>query len=340
VIPPQPFTCTNYARNTAFDSFKIDGYPAWLAGGIWGTSDSNVYVTAGTYTKGTVAHWNGSAWVNEVLTPTPRTMYKIWGTSDNDVWATATSESSVGLLYHKQAGVWTDDPNKPSAKSFHSIWGASSSDVFVAGAAAGWAPKVWRKSGSSWLAMTTPTFTGPTMFHHIWGLDSNNVLVTGFNDQNDDGNSDQGILLYFNGTSWASIQVPADCRELRAIHGTSFGDLWASGITTSGKGVVYHITNNLATWTAHVNENLAHYQPIWSARTGTALAIGGTSVMTAGNLRLTTFDQVNQPTTTTVDGKAFGPGVDVWYNAGKAWFVSISDTGQVYPSGVYTADCN
>jgi hypothetical protein len=146
---------------------------------------------------------------------------------------------------------------------------------------------------------------------------------SGYNGCGTDGNPDHGILLYFDGTSWTSVQVPADCRELRSIHGTSFSDLWASGSTTSGKGVVYRITNNLATWTPYVNQNSYGYTPIFSARAGTALAIGGKEPLGAGNLLVTTIDQVNQPVTTAIDNLTYGPGVDVWYNAGKAWFVNI-----------------
>ncbi|MFA5185514.1 MAG: hypothetical protein WC551_03430 [Patescibacteria group bacterium] len=338
-VAPQPFACVNPTRNTAFDSFQIDGIPSWLAGGIWGTSNTNVYVGAQNYTKGKIAHWNGSQWLPEDLTPAPRTIYDVWGTSDNDVWVAATDTNSNGLLFHKQNGEWTDDPNKPSAKSFQSVWGPSASDVFAAGAGAGWVPKVWRRSGTTWSSMTTPSFTGPTMYYKIWGLDANHVFVPGFHDQYDNGNN-KGILLYFDGSSWTSVQVPADCRELRSIHGTSFGDLWASGITTSGKGVVYRITNNLATWTPYVNQSLYGYSAILSVRAGTVLASGASEPLQAGNLKLTTIDQVGSPITYAADGKAYGGATSIWHSSGKAWFVSISDNGQVYPSGVYTLDCN
>jgi hypothetical protein len=244
------------------------------------------------------------------------------------------------MLYHKQSGVWTDDPNKPTGTSFRSIWGANSTEVFMLGGGPNWVFSIWRKAGNSWIAQTLPSFPDYFELNHVWGLDTNHVFATGYLDLGADSNPDHGILLYFDGTSWTSVQVPADCRELRSIHGTSFSDLWASGITTSGKGVVYRITNNLATWTPYVNQDVVHYQPIFSARAGTALAIGGIAPAGAGNLRVTTIDQVNQPATSAVDNKAYGPGVDVWYNAGKAWFVSISDNAGKYPSGVYSGDCN
>lgn len=332
-VIPTPFTCVNPTRNAAFDSFKIDGEQADLTGGIWGTDASNVYVTAGSYSTGTVAHWNGSAWVNEALNPVPRTMYGVWGSSDNDVWVAATDMSSKGTLFHKQGGTWAPDSNQPNAWQFTSIWGTDATDIFVAGAAVGGAPKVWRRSGLSWSAMTTPLFPGPTMYYQVWGLDSNHVFVPGFYDQYDNGNN-KGIFLYFDGNSWTSVQVPSDCRELRGVHGTSFGDLWVSGFTTAGHGVVYHVTNNLATWTAHANEGTYGYQPVLSVRAGTAVAVGGSEPLQAGNLKVTTFDQVNQPVTFAPDGLAYGPGVAIWYNAGKAWFVSISK------AAVYTMDCN
>ncbi len=340
-IPPQPFSCSNYARNAAFDQFKIDGNDVSLVGGVWGTGASNVYVTAATYTKGTVAHWNGSTWVNEELTPTPLQIGDISGTGTNDVWTVGRQTAPIGAIYHRTNNSWTQDSSQPSARTFTHVW-TNQNSVYVVGTVLEGiddVTKVWIKSGNSWTMQSTPSFTGSVEIWKVWGLDSQHVFAAGTNDTNKDGNTDSGVLWYFNGSSWTSVQVPADCRELRAIHGTCLGDLWATGITTSGKGVVYRITNDLATWTPYVNQNLAHYQPIFSARAGTAFAVGGLANMDAGNMRITTFDQVSQPATTSVDSQTFGPGVDTWYNSGKMYFVNITP-GLPIHAGVYTADCN
>ncbi|MBI5654708.1 hypothetical protein HZC53_03595 [Candidatus Uhrbacteria bacterium] len=345
-IVPQPFTCNNATRHAAFDQFKIDGEQADLTGGIWGTDNSNVYVTAASYSKGVVAHWNGSTWLNEALATTisgsPATaeeIHEIWGSGPNDIWAAARGNSGTqGMLFHKTTGSWVEDLNEPYAKSFESIWGSDSSNVFVTG----WKTtgyKVWRKSGTSWMDTGAPTSsTGYGRFYHVWGLDPSNVFVTGEESVPVDGGGTvpvAGFLIRWNGSTWSKISVPAECASLQAIHGSSTGDLWASGSTTTGKGVVYHVTNNLATWTPYVNENTYGYTPIFSARTGTTLALGGSEPLQPGNLKITTIDQVSQPATYAADGLAYGPGVAVWYNAGKAWFPTISPN-----AGVYTLDCN
>ncbi len=336
VPAPQPFTCQNTSRDAGFDALKIDGLDIELVGGLWGTSSSNIYVPCGTYSKGGVCRFNGTSWTYTDLTPSPLTVHGIWGSASNDIWLTADSQTTSGLLFHNTGSGWVDDSNKPSAKSFADVWGANSSDVFVVGAAAGWAPKVWRRVGNTWTTMTMPSFTGSVLYRHIWGLDSNNVFVTGYIDSDSDGNPDLGLLLYFDGNSWTSLSVPADCKEMGEIHGTSINDLWVSGARPGG-GVVYNITN-VTQWTPYSNDGV-YTGPVWSKRVGTALALGIKPPSGDGALRMTTIDQISPPLIQQVDNMGESP-VKIlnFQGSDEVYFVVVS--GGISTAGFYASTCD
>ena len=332
------FSCSSWARNASFDAFKIGGYDVQLVGGMWGTSGSNIYVTAGTYTSPVVAHWNGSSWVSEALPGSPLTAFGIWGTSDDDVWATART-SSVGMLYHRSGGIWTDDTNKPYAKSFVDIWGSDSNNVWLIGwQSAGY--RVWRKNGALWVEQALPAISTPSSytFTRVWGI-SNNVFVTGYT-VNSGGNSVDGFLLRFDGSNWSLVgNLPTDTKELSAIYGVSVNDLFVTGMNDVGQGTVYHVTDNLATWDEYADNSVDLYGPAWSKSSGTVLTAGTQPPAQAGALRMTLLDEVDAPQTDQVDTFAYGA-VRFWPEPGTdtVHFVHISAPGTV--AGHYTGSCN
>lgn len=301
----KPFSCTGWTRQKAFDDFKIDGkddVKAVRTIRVFGSK--SIFVSAGTYTKGIVAFWNGSSWSQQDLSPTPMVVYGLSGPSKTDLWL-AGRDSGQGRLYHRGVDeTWKEDTTAPYAKAFEDVYASSAVDVFLMG----WtktALKVWKKSGSSWLEMALPplTLTGSFgyNFNRIWGLDAKNIFVTGYY-VDEASKPTKAILLYWNGTSWKELSLPAGTGEFFSIHGTSLNDLYVVGRNVSKQGLIYHVTNGMETWVSFTNETLSGYGSVWSPRAGAMLAGGDHLPLGAGAARLTTMD----PTVTTaVDSKAY-----------------------------------
>jgi hypothetical protein len=326
--------CTGWARDASFDALKINGTDVKLVGGMWGSSSTDYYVTIATYTEGAVAHNQSGVWTIENLNPVPTSVGSVWGSGANDVYAIA--RTNVGLLYHWNGSLWADDPNKPQAKSYWDVWGSDASNVYMIGADNGWNLRVWKKTGNSWATETIPSLQ-KTGFNRIWGT-RQHVLVTGYTDTNLDGNPDGGVLLHYDGNVWTQVQVPADAVSLGEVNGTSLSDLYVTGQLSGGNGVIYHVTQNLATWTAYATGSVGQ-GPLLSLQPGTAISAGYLPPPGAGQLRLTTLNQTSPLNTYAVDSLAYNP-VKIWAEPGtdKVHFVHISYPGVV--SGHYTGNCN
>lgn len=337
---PHSLNCTNWNRDLSFDAFKIDGLDVELQGGMWGTSGSNIYKSVATYAKGVIAHWNGSNWIKEDLSVSnpPSEVFEVWGSGADDVWVGARNYN--GYLYHWNGSAWSDDANKPSAKVFKSVWGSSSSNVFLVGAVTGWVYKIWRKNGSSWIMQTIPSFSDYYELRRVWGLDANHVFVTGYLDIKADGTPDQGVLLSFDGSEWTkNAYVPTACKELTEVSGTSADDLYVTGQTDAGVGVVYHVTQGQTVWTPVVNGSVV-YGPVWSKWRGTFLASGTQPPAQAGALRVTTSDEMSPPDTYPLDGLAYNP-IKIWAEPGTniVHLINNSANGSVV-AGHYTGNCD
>jgi len=336
------FSCSGWTRDPLFDAVKIDGLDIELVGGVIGFAAGDVWVPIATYNKGRVAHWDGTNWNQEDLDPLnpPTEVDAIWGTSANDLWVAARNFS--GYLYHRANGAWTADPNAPPAKKFFSIWGSDSNNLFLTGTDSSWSGNVWRKSGGSWVAQSLPgsvDWTKASM-GQVWGLDSSHVYVTAALDLDSDGNDDQGVFLFFDGSTWTNILVPVDVVELSSVHGTSSDDLYVSGTLNDGSGVLYHVTDGLMTWSeAVVNPGIAGYGPVWSKYAGTVLASGYQPPAIAGSLRVTTDAPMNGTDTESVDDKAYNP-VGFWpgVDGVTVHLVHIATAGVV--AGFYSGICN
>lgn len=338
--PPKSFSCTGWTRDSAFDTFKVGGLSVSAVGGIWGTSGSNVYITAASSTHGTVAHWNGTKWNEEVLPgdttypSDPTQVNGIWGTDDDHVWVAARGAAQA-ILYRRSSGTWSKDTTAPYAKDFGGVWGSSSSNLFLVG----WKPGesiVWQNSGGGWVKGTLPstTTTGYRAFGgRIWGLDANHVYIPGYYDSGTA--PTKGFIMFFNGTSWTEISAPVGCVEARGISGTSPDDLFVTCLKSDYTGLVYRVTSGLTVWTDQPSTGAPKPGPVLSRSPGTAVVNGYNST---GYSVIATYDQVSGPVATTLTS-AF-QGSALWGEPGTnvVHFVHNASGGIV--GGHYTGICN
>ena len=342
------FSCSGWTRDPLFDAFKIpdqNNQPAdvQLVGGIWGTSGDDFYISAATYAKGVVAHWYGGAFHLEALPSDPPKVRGIWGSGAGDVWLGSESVMQA-VLYHRVNGTWTVEANAPNAISFADVWGSDANHVFLLGQDAGFS-KVWMKSGANWIDtnLPNPMKAGDLAFAavHIWGTDASHVFATGYRIDKAS-NAVGGVLWFYNGVTWKIVQVPVEAMELTGVHGTSPQDLFVTGhgvvVGGNADSYVYHVTDNMATWTPYTRPSFGSYGPVLSMKFGTFLAVGTQPPSIDGSLRVTTVDQISPAQFYALDGKAVGP-VALWPESGSSKVHLVHISGGVTIGGHYISNC-
>jgi hypothetical protein len=337
--PPVDLNCSGWTRDASFDALKIDGNDIEHVGGIAGSSANDIYVSIATFGKGAIAHWNGS-WTYEALPSTPfvpQAMGGIWMAPNGTVYATG-KDINASRLFVRTGGVWTNAANEPSTIEMVDVTGVSNNDVWILGQDAGFG-RIWRKNGANWSEQSLPaSLPFPQRMMRIWALDANNVFATGYTlDVNSD--PDGGFLIHFDGTDWEEIFLPADNRQINAIHGTSINDLFITGQKVSGQGVVYRFTNGMGFVEEYADPQVDLYYPVWSKSPGAVLAGGVVPPGTSGSMRTTVDSMMSSPTTDAVDAIATNP-AQFWPAPGtdQVHFVHGFAPGVV--AGHYVGICN
>ena len=81
--------------------FQHSGIPFDLAD-LWGTSAANIYAVG---QRGSILHYNGSAWVPETSIPTLQRLNAAWGSSASDIFAVG----DLGTIVHYNGSAWICD---------------------------------------------------------------------------------------------------------------------------------------------------------------------------------------------------------------------------------------
>ncbi len=193
--------------------------------GIWGSSDSNVWVVSANSRQG-VQRWNGTAWSTFFEIPQREdTSPRVWGSSETDVLVshglrTAYAANSASLRRY-DGMTWTDTGPTPQSFVPSAIWGRAANDVTVAAGAA--SVSTW--NGAMWSSVTSiPGFTpGSQTVGGAW-LDSPTtayVYSSGI----------PAFITRFNGSTYTPQSLPplASNQTVEGVWGSSSTDLWAMG---------------------------------------------------------------------------------------------------------------
>jgi hypothetical protein len=155
-------------------------------------------------------HWNGQAWSQAPVPNLGRINY-ISATSATDVWASA----DCGLL-HWNGQAWVTVPYAPgpgpqdqlgaiAADGAGDAWATGSTYDSATGAAQAY---VERWNGSQWQVVATPGLGDSYQFDAVAARGPNDVWVTGVR-YADDSQSDQLLLLHWDGHTWKRLPAPA-----------------------------------------------------------------------------------------------------------------------------------
>lgn len=141
---------------------------------ISGTSPDDLWAVGD---RGTILHWNGSAW-RAATTPMPSvSLTGVWAVSTTDVWVVGAEGGDARVL-HGDGTNWTPVPMPPRT-SFtpRAVWASSASDVWIAGTAPT-EPPLQRWNGSELRPEFTPG-PRPTELSGVAGTGPNDVWVVG-----------------------------------------------------------------------------------------------------------------------------------------------------------------
>jgi hypothetical protein len=178
--------------------------------------------------KGTVLHWNGTAW-SASTGGTSVVLNGVWGSRSSDVWAVG-GEGKATTITHWNGRAWsvastglTYVPPPPGAghmgetsMQLLGVWGSGPNDVWAVGT------DRMHWDGQKWSQHWEGPGSGNDRVGGVWGSGPNDVWVVAGR-WGDDG----GWILHWNGGTWS--EQSSGSKPLSGIWGSSPGDVWAVG---------------------------------------------------------------------------------------------------------------
>lgn len=249
---------------------------------VWGSSPNDVWIVGygATTLKGTMLHWNGTAWSPDTSGPRPP-MFAVRGSGPSDLWAMG----DWGTILHRSGSTWST-VSSGTESTFNGIWGSGSSDV--------WAiefPSTMRHwDGIRWSTdiktdghLTAVWGTGPqdvwavgtkTTIHWdgsvwsttgnegsvllgIWGSGANDVWAVG----------GAGAIVHWDGSRWLAFPG-ATSMALNGVWGTGPSDVWAVG----DNGTIVHWDG--AAWLAFSSGTNQQLNAVWGSGPNDVWVVG------------------------------------------------------------------
>ncbi len=221
---------------------------------IWGSSEADIFAVGDS---GTILHYNGNDWDEEIL-PTTLNINSVWGTAADSVYVVGES----GLLLHYDGANWTDVVSLFS-ETLEGLWcgnesgcTAAGQDVTVlAGAAA----------GSPWEPVYSSEHFGS--LRGIWGISDSDIFAVG----------DFGTLLHYDGSQWTSIDIGTN-EILYGVWGSGADDVYVVG----GNGTIIHYDGTI--WTPMQSGTENTLAGVWGNGADEVYAVGedGTILLKGG----------------------------------------------------------
>ncbi len=217
--------------------------PPALAGAIWGTSSSDVWVAGKILTmqRGnnsvrelawrSVDADGGIGWAPAVQVSTFDTVRGIWGSGPEDIWIVGTKSASGSPFAAHSDGVTPDGGGAPtwteldtqSLSGMYAVWGSGPNDVWAVG------DYGTIRHGSAGAELLTIVESPTTEnLRGIWGSGPKDVWAVG----------EHGTLLHYDGVEWRTATggfVPGTKPHLYSVWGSGPNDVWAVG-----SGIVMH----------------------------------------------------------------------------------------------------
>ena len=234
-------------RGTAVNAWVSTGAAgATQLNDVWGGAASDVFAVGA---NPGVVHYDGSTWSAMSGPAANDTLLGVWGASGSDVFAVGRRGR---VLHYGGSGAWSVMTGIDATDHLNAVWGSSPRDVFAAGETSTGAAVVYRYDGAAWGKMTVPSGVGA--LRALYGFSASNVHATGAG----------GVVLHYDGTSWAVTLAARTDREGWRLWGTAPNALFASASTSPGRQLVVRRFDGTA-WT-ETSTGIASYQSgLWGS---------------------------------------------------------------------------
>jgi hypothetical protein len=190
--------------------------------GIWGSSASDVFAVGNWDNEDlinpvsgfVVAHFDGNSWTPMHSASNVGGYYHlsaIWGASHSNVFAVGNSgyPNYGDMVLHYDGSQWSEMSVPEGGGGLYSVWGTSSTAVFSTGATPSMGYVLYYDS-YDW---SRANLDNNTLFYGLWGASPHDVFTAG--------DSGQGVIYHYNGSSWSPIDVGANIAGLAGIWGTA-----------------------------------------------------------------------------------------------------------------------
>ena len=222
--------------------------------GIWGSSDTDIFAVGDS---GTILHYNGLDWDEEIL-PTTLNINGVWGTSASNVYAVGES----GLLLHYNGTRWTD-ADATFSGTLQGVWCGNDSSCITSG------QDITLLAGTTadapWQLVYSREHFGS--LRGIWGVSESDIYAVG----------DFGTLLHYNGMQWTVVDLGTS-EGLYDVWGSGSGDVYVVGRS----GSIFHYDGD--SWASMPSETVNTLAGVWGNSADEVYAVGedGTILLKTG----------------------------------------------------------
>jgi hypothetical protein len=212
----------------------------------------NAGVNPATY-RSLILRWDGNAW-----TPAPHPRFArnhalrgVAAPGANDAWAVGTRQVASGglvtLVEHWDGTNWSTvaSPN-PNPGGLNELAGVAAvpsapGTIWAVGSYSrpnanfGTLKLILRRTGGSWQALPSPTFTPEDHLEAVDATGPTDAWAVGWGSTSPFGGTAVGIALRWNGSSWTSVPIPQPSPiMLFGVAALAPNDVWAVGHTYLG----------------------------------------------------------------------------------------------------------
>lgn len=284
--------------------------------GLWGTAVNNV-VAVGQ--NGIILRYDGTAWAQQVASPTAKALYAVWGSSAGDVFAVG----ETGTIVRYDGSAWSTMAGN-TFQTLHGVSGASAADVYAAGDQG----TIMQYNGSLWTRL--PAYTIKRLNGIAAGIGGGDIFAVGQDGvivQRRDGVwssatvsihplyavwaasasdayavGESGTILQYDGSSWTEM-ASHTTKQLYSLWGASATDVYAVG----EGGTIIHFDG--AGWTIVQSPTTENLYSVWGVAADAVFAAGasGTVLRYGGGATVTTTSTAAPTTTTTISSDIVCP---------------------------------
>jgi hypothetical protein len=232
---------------------------AGIKRGIFGFTESQIFVVGEYSNRGVVGHFNGTSWT-EYRTEyflangdTVYPLYSVWGSSPDDVWAVGDK----GTIIHWDGYQWRK-VQRPTNLILYDVWGTSATNVYALHISFNKQSQLFHYDGHGWTEISDQLPVNERSLTSLWiDLGGTGYLVGNY-------------VVYYDGGTFNAIDINQD-RPLRKVRGRNSADVFAVGLDSR----VYHF--NGIDWTTYPelfdNPPLTELRGVYVTKT-TVFAVG------------------------------------------------------------------